>query len=177
MTLVVRTGGDPRGIIGAVQSHVWAADGQLPVSDIRTMSDRMGSSTAGRRFNMLLLTVFAGVALLLACVGIYGVMSYSVAQQGRELGLRMALGARPGVILRSVIAKGMVLASIAMVLGLGASVGVMRTMTSLLFQVNTLDPGTFVVVAMLLAGVALVACWLPARRATNTDPMLALRSE
>jgi putative ABC transport system permease protein len=177
MTFVVRTAGDPRSIIGAVQSQVWAADGQLPVSDIRTMVDRMGSSTAQRRFNMLLLTAFAGVALLLACVGIYGVMSCSVAQQGRELGLRMALGARPGVILRSVVGKGMLLAAVALVLGLAASVGVTRAMTSLLFQVDTLDPGTFLVVAVLLAGVALVACWLPARRATKVDPMMALRSE
>ena len=176
-TFVVRTAGDPRSIIGAVQAQVWAADGQLPVSDIRTMDDRLGSSTAQRRFNMLLLTAFAGVALLLACVGIYGVMSYSVAQQARELGLRMALGARPGVILRSVVGKGMALAGVAVVIGLAASVGVTRAMTSLLFQVDTLDPGTFVVVGVILAGVALVACWLPARRATKVDPMMALRSE
>ncbi|MCZ6918387.1 MAG: ABC transporter permease [Gemmatimonadetes bacterium] len=177
MTFVVRTTAEPRSIIGAVQSQVWAADGQLPVWDIRTMNDRMGSSTAQRRFNMLMLAAFAGVALLLACVGIYGVMSYSVAQQSRELGLRMALGARPGVILRSVVGKGMLLAMAALVLGLAAAVGVTRAMTSLLFQVDALDPGTLVVAALILTGVALVACWLPARRATQVDPMVALRSE
>jgi putative ABC transport system permease protein len=177
MSFVVRTNVDPMHAVPAVQQQLWALDPQLPVSDVQTMGARLGASYAQRRFNMILLGSFAAVALLLACVGIYGVMSYAVAQQTHELGLRMALGAAPDQVLRMVVGKGLALTAAAMALGLVAAFGVTRTMTSLLFQVSAMDPVTFVAVAALLAAVALAACWLPARRATRVDPMVALRSE
>ena len=177
MTFVARTTVDPLQITAAAKEQVWALDQDLPVSNIRSMDDRLGSSNAQRRFNMVLLTAFSGMAVILACVGIYGVMAYAVAQRTHELGLRMALGARPTEILRMVIGKGMTLALVAVVTGLAVALGVTRAMTSLLFQVNALDPATFIGVAVLLSGVAMAACWVPARRATKVDPIVALRNE
>ena len=176
-SFVVRSNGDPMDVLPAVQEQVWALDPQLPVSDVRTMEERLGASHAQRRFTMLLLGAFAGVAVILACVGIYGVISYAVSQQMHELGLRIALGARPGDVLRLVVGKGLVLTVGAVAIGLIAAFGLTRTMSSLLFQVSSLDPLTFSGVAVLLTGVAIAACWLPARRATKVDPMVALRTE
>ena len=126
---------------------------------------------------MVLLTAFGGVAVILACVGIYGVMAYAVAQRTHELGLRMALGARPAEVLRMVVGKGMKLALFSVFTGLAVAFGVTRAMTSLLFQVSALDPVTFIGVAVLLSGIAMAACWVPARRATKVDPIVALRNE
>jgi putative ABC transport system permease protein len=177
MTFVLRTTIDPLDVTVALREQVWAVDANLPISNIRTMEDRLGSSNAQRRFNMTLLGVFAGVAVILACVGIYGVMSFAVAQRTHELGLRMALGARPADVLRMVIGSGMTLALIAVVTGLAVAFGVTRAMTSLLFQVSALDPVTFIGVAVLLSAIAMAACWVPARRATKVDPIVALRNE
>jgi putative ABC transport system permease protein len=177
MSFVVRTDVEPMSVVPAVQGQLWALDPQLPVSDVRTMDERLGATYAQRRFNMWLLGGFAAVALILACVGIYGVMSYAVAQRTHELGLRIALGATPGEVLRIVVGKGLALTLGAVAVGLVVAFGVTRTMASLLFQVDALDPLTFASVAVLLTGVAVVACWMPARKATRVDPMVALRTE
>jgi len=137
----------------------------------------MGASVEARRFNMLLLGVFAAVAMLLAAVGIYGVMSYAVTQRTREIGLRIALGARPSDVIGMVVGRGMLLTSIGAVAGVALSLALTRLMSGMLFGVGAKDPLTFVCVSLLLAGVALMACYVPARRATKVDPMVALRTE
>ncbi|MCI0422872.1 MAG: FtsX-like permease family protein, partial [Acidobacteria bacterium] len=148
-----------------------------PISRIRTLEDLVVGSVSERRFNMLLLAIFACVALLLAAVGIYGVMSYSVEQRRHEIGVRMALGARTADVLRLLLGQGMKLVAIGVAIGLAAAVALTRLISTLLFDVRATDPVTFVMIAMLLAVVALLACYIPARRAAKVDPMIALRSE
>ncbi len=152
-------------------------DPNVPIFDIKSMEQLLSESLARRRFAMLSLGLFAVVAMLLAVVGIYGVMSYAVAQRTREIGIRMAMGAQTGDVLKMIVAQGMSLAGIGVGLGLAGAVAVTRVMASLLFGVSATDPVTFAVIALLLAGVALVACYVPARRATKVDPMIALRYE
>jgi putative ABC transport system permease protein len=175
--LVVRTQGDPLNLVGAIRREIHAIDPEQPVAAVRTMNDWIDTSAATPRFNTLLLGLFAGVALLLATTGIYGVMSYVVAQRTHEIGIRMALGARRGNVLKLVLRQGMVLVLIGVVLGLFGAFAVTRVMSSLLFGVTAKDPFTFGAVAMLLAMVAFVACYIPARRATKVDPLVALRYE
>jgi putative ABC transport system permease protein len=177
MTVVVRGSSDPKSLAGAMRSEVWAVDGDLPVPDIKTIEQLLSDSVARRRFNMLLLAVFGGVALVLAAVGIYGVMSYSVTQRSHEIGIRMALGAKQSDVLKLVVGQGMTLALIGVGIGLAAAFALTRVMTSLLFAVGATDPLTFVVISVVLTGVALGACFVPARRATRVDPMIALRYE
>ncbi|HEX2491836.1 MAG TPA: FtsX-like permease family protein, partial [Blastocatellia bacterium] len=177
MNLVVRSESDAAAGAGAVKSRVWRVDGQIPIPDARTMVEVMGASVEARRFNMLLLGVFAAVAMLLAAVGIYGVMSYAVTQRTREIGLRIALGARPRDVIGMVVGRGMLLTSIGAAAGLGLSLALTRFMSGMLFGVGAKDPLTFACVSLLLAGVALMACYVPARRATKVDPMIALRYE
>jgi putative ABC transport system permease protein len=147
------------------------------VYNVRTMEQVVAQSVAARRFSMLLLTVFAVVALALASLGIYGLMSYAVVQRTREIGLRMALGAEASDVLKLVIRQGMKLALVGVALGLVASVALTRTMKNLLFGVSATDPATFAAIALLLIAVALLACWIPARRATRVDPLVALHCE
>jgi putative ABC transport system permease protein len=154
-----------------------AIDPNQPVADIKTMERWASESVARPRFRTLLLGVFSAVALILSVVGIFGVMSYTVTQRTRELGIRMALGAQRRDVLKLVIGQGMILALVGVATGLAASFGLTRIMSSLLFEVSPTDPLTFGAIAMLLTLVALVACYLPARRATQVDPMIALRSE
>ena len=177
MYLVVRTGSDPLSIAAAVRNQVTEADKDLPVSNIRTMDQLISQSIAPWRFNMLLLSLFAGIALILAAVGIYGVISYSVTQRTHEIGIRMALGAQTGDVLRLVVGQGLRLVLIGVAIGLGVAFALTRIMSSLLYGVKATDPITFTGIPVLLTGVALLACYLPARKAMKVDPMAALRNE
>jgi putative ABC transport system permease protein len=174
---LVRTRGDPHGSIPAITEQLRIASHGFPVGYIRTMNDVMGRSTARQNFNMLLLTIFGAVALLLAAIGIYGVMAYSVAQRAHEMGIRMALGADRSVIRNFVVWQGMRLALVGTVAGVGASFGLTHLLSFLLFGVKPWDPAVFVFAPPLLIAVALFAVWLPATRASNVDPMRALRAE
>ena len=177
MYLSVRTAGDPLSAVNAVRNEVWAIDRDLPVSQIKTMDQLMSASVAEPRVYTLLLGLFGAVALLLAAVGIYGVMSYGVTRRTHEIGVRLALGARNSDVLKLILMEGMRLAAVGVVSGLAASLVLTRLMKSLLFGVSATDPLTFAGIALVLAAVALLACYLPARRATKVDPMVALRYE
>ena len=177
MTLVVRADGNPAALSGAIRSEVLAIDKEQPVSRIRPLEQVVSESVAKQRFLMLLLGIFASVALVLAAVGLYGVMSYSVNQRYHEIGIRAALGAQRKDVLKLVVGQGMALALTGAAIGLAASFALTRLMASLLFGVSATDPLTFAVIALLLTIVALLACYLPARRAMKVDPMIALRYE
>ncbi|MFY9609332.1 MAG: ABC transporter permease [Blastocatellia bacterium] len=177
MSLAVRTGVEPLALQTTLRREVQAVDGEVPASSIKTMGQFISTSVASRRFNLLLLVVFAGAALLLAATGIYAVISYSVTQQTHEIGIRLALGAAPRDVLKLVVGHGMALALAGVGVGLIAALGITRLMTSLLFEVSATDPATFLAVSVILAGVALGACFVPALRATKVDPMVALRYE
>jgi len=177
MTLVIRTRGDAASITPAARDVIRALDPDQPVADVRTIESLIGTSMARARFNTLLLTIFAIVALLLAGVGIYGVMAYSVAQRTREIGVRVALGARAPDVLRLVLRRGMTLTLGGVAIGVAASFALTRLMEALLFNVSATDPLTFIGIPLLLAFVALLACLIPARRAAKVDPMVALRYE
>ena len=177
MTFAIRTKGEATAVAAAAREVIRNLDPEQPVADVRTMDSLIGKSVARQRFNTLLLTIFAGVAALLAAVGIYGVMAFSVAQRTHEIGVRMALGAQKRDVLRLVIKRGMTLALSGVAIGVIASLALTRLMTTLLFDVGATDPLTFVGVPLLLALIALLACYLPARRAAKVDPMVALRYE
>jgi putative ABC transport system permease protein len=174
---IARTTGDPASLAAALDREIGAVDAELPVYDIRTMNQVIAASVAQRRFTMWLLVIFAAAALLLAATGLYGVLSYTVTQRRHEIGIRMALGAEAGDVLKLVIRQGMTLAVIGVAIGLIASFALTRTMKSLLFDTSASDPLTFAAIAVLLTGVALLACWIPARRAARLDPLEALRHE
>jgi putative ABC transport system permease protein len=174
---LVRTHGDPRLSVAAVTEQLRVASKGFPVGHIRTMDEVMGRSTARQSFNMVLLAVFGAVALLLAAIGIYGLMAYSVAQRTQEMGIRMALGANRDLIRKLVVWQGMRLAFVGVVAGIAASFGLTRLIATLLFGVKPWDPAVFISVPILLTAVALLAVWLPAARASKVDPMEALRAE
>ncbi len=177
MNIALRTQGDPLSLVPAVRKEVAAIDKEQPVAVIRTMDEWVNRSTATPRYRTTLLGLFAALAMILAATGIYGVMSYSVAQRTHEIGIRMALGARHGDVLRLVVSQGMLLVVVGLGIGVAAALALTRLMQSLLFGVTAKDPITFVAVAGLLAVVALIACYIPARRATKVDPLTALRYE
>jgi putative ABC transport system permease protein len=177
MTLVIRTNGDPAAMAPTVQRELRAIDADQPVSDVRTMNQVMADTTARARFNALLLGLFAGLAMLLSAVGTFGVMNYSVTLRTREIGLRMALGAQPSQVLMLIIKQGLLLTLIGIGVGLAGALVLTRLLQGLLFGVDATDPATFTAIVLLLAVVSLIACYIPARRATRVDPMIALRYE
>ncbi|HXU39699.1 MAG TPA: ABC transporter permease [Blastocatellia bacterium] len=177
MSFMIRTSVEPMALTAGVRRAVHDVDKAQPVSDIRTMESVVSDAITQPRFNLILLGVFGGIALLLSASGIYGVMAYTVSQRTHEIGIRMALGARAGNVLRMVMKQGLQLTATGIALGLMASWVLTRYLSSLLFGISATDAVTFTVVALFLAGVALVACFVPARRASQTDPMEALRYE
>ena len=177
MTFAVRTQADPAAMTQAVKGQIWKVDAQLPITRVQTMDEVSAASFDARRFNMLLLTLFAGLALVLAAVGVYGVMSYAVTQRTHEIGIRMALGAQVGNVMRLVMQNGLVIAMVGVAIGLAGAFALTRLMRTLLFAVEPTDKATFAGVSICLLLIALAACYLPARRATKVDPLQALRYE
>jgi putative ABC transport system permease protein len=160
--------------VAGVRNEIHQVDPDQPISNVRTMDQVLGEETSSRRLGMTLLAIFAALALLLATLGIYGVLAYFVVQHTQEIGVRMALGAQRSDILHLVVKKGMSLALLGVVIGLGAALALTRLMSSLLYGVGAADPMTYATIAGLLTLVALLACYIPARRATKVDPMVAL---
>ena len=177
MHIVARTAADPLQFVPAIRRELAEVDKDQPVHNIKTMEQLFAESISQPNFNMLLLSVFAAVAMVLAAIGIYGVISYSVTQRAHEIGVRMALGARGADVLKLVMRQGLTLAITGVAVGLAGSFALTSLMKTLLFEVSATDPVTFVIVPSLLAAVALLACWIPARRATKVDPIRALRNE
>jgi len=177
MSLVIRTNGDPLNTAAVARSEIRALDKGIPVFNVKTMNDVLAISVAPQRMSMLLLTAFAGVALLLAMIGIYGVTAYYVTQRTQEIGIRIALGAQVGDVVKLVLKNGMALAIVGVALGLAGAFAVTRLMSSLLFGVKPTDTFTFVTVSVCLLVTALLASYIPARRATKVDPLTALRYE
>lgn len=175
--LIVRTASDPTSLVPAIREAIHKTDANLPVTQVMPMQDLLSSSVASRRFSATLIGIFAGIALLLAAVGIYGVTSYVVWQRTQEIGIRMALGAQPGNVRRLVVNLGAKLALAGVAIGLVGALALTRLLSSMLFGVKSTDPATFAGVAILLVGVTLLACYVPARRAMRVDPMVALRYE
>jgi len=175
--LHVRTRVDPSSVAGAIRNEVQSLERNLPLGNPELMSERVANSLYAARMGALLLAVFGACALLLASIGLYGVMSFAVARRTRELGIRVALGARPGDVFRLVLLQGMTLVIVGLVLGIGVAVAVTRLLASFLYGVSTTDALTFTAIPALLTAVALLACYLPARRATKVEPLIALRYE
>ncbi|MGH9631885.1 MAG: FtsX-like permease family protein, partial [Bryobacteraceae bacterium] len=176
-SIVVQGSVEPSGLVKSIERQVHQINKDQALTDIRTLEQIKSESVAPNRLRTLLLTVFASIALLLSALGIYGVISYSVAQRTHELGIRSALGATAGSLVRLVIGNGMVMAMIGLVIGLAGSYAVTRTLSTLLFNISPTDPLTMILVAFILSVIAVLACYLPARRATRVDPMEALRYE
>jgi putative ABC transport system permease protein len=177
MSFVVRTEGSPEQFSAALTRAIHEVDPEQPVFGVMPMEQLLASATAERRFSLLLLLLFAGLALLLSAVGIYGVMAYTTTQRSHEIGIRMALGARSGEVLSLVLGQGMRLVAVGLAVGLIGAWALSRVLVSQLYGITARDPVTYVAVAVLLAAVALLATYLPARRAAHVDPLIALRSE
>jgi predicted permease len=176
-TLAIRTAGDPMSIASAVREAVRRLDDSLPPYDIKTLEQRVSDSVAPRRFLVSLMSLFALLALALAATGIYGVLSYLVAQRTREIGIRIALGATAGAVLSLILKRGAVLILIGTAAGLAGAIALTQLIKTLLFGVSATDPATFALIALLMVVVALIASYIPARRATKVDPMVALRHD
>ncbi|HWF85693.1 MAG TPA: FtsX-like permease family protein [Vicinamibacterales bacterium] len=176
MAWIIRTRAEPHALARPIQEQLRQATG-LPVSDVKTMDEIVTLSTSRERFNMLLMTVFGGAALLLAAIGIYGLMAYSVALRTQEVGIRLALGAGGSAVRRMVMLQGMRLALVGVVIGLASAYALTRFIASFLFGVKVLDPLVFAAIPVLLTGVALLAVWVPAQRASRVDPVIALRTQ
>jgi putative ABC transport system permease protein len=177
MTIIVRSATDPRRLISAARDEIRSLDQNVPVYRVRTLDEYISRSIAEPRFNTLLIGMFAALALVLTLVGLYGVVSSAVSQSTHEIGIRMALGAEASDVMKLVLKQGITLTLIGLGIGLAAAFALTRLLTNMLFGVKPTDPLIFTIVSLLLIGVALVACYLPARRATKVDPMVALRYE
>jgi putative ABC transport system permease protein len=177
MTILVRTSGDPFSLVSTARGEMQKMDPELPMAAVATMDQLLADSLSRSRFTMLLLGIFAAVALLLAAVGIYGLIAYSVTQRTQELGIRIALGAQRRDVLRLVLAQGTRLTLLGVAIGVFAALALSRLLATLLFGVSATDPLTYAAVAALLGFAALAACVIPARRAMRVDPMVALRYE
>jgi len=177
MDLAVKTAADPLGFVAPIKREIQAIDKEQPLGNVRTMASYLDESVATRRFTLLLLGLFALLALLLGAVGIYGVMAYTVTQRTQEIGIRLALGAQTGDVFKLVVRQGLALVLVGIAIGLAGAFALTRLIASLLFMVSATDPVTFISLPLLLAAVALLACWLPARRATKVDPLAAIRRE
>ena len=175
--LILKTTRDPQSLASAARAEVRAVDAALPVAQVRTMDQVIGVTEARPRFLTLILTLFSCVALGLAAVGLYGVISYSVARRTTEIGIRIAMGAEAKDVLRMVVGQGAAMGLAGVVIGLAGAIGLTRFIKGLLFGIDSLDPATFASMAVLLLAVTLLACYMPARRATKVDPMVALRYE
>ena len=178
---MVRSAGDPTQLTERLREAIWGVDPTIPVRDIRTLEAQVRESVSAQRFRMLLLTTFAGVTCLLAMVGLYAVMALAVNRRIREMGIRIALGASPGDVMKGVMTRGLRLLLIGVVVGLGAAWAgtelLSSVLSSMLFEVETTDPVTYALVVLVTAGVGLVACYLPARRASRVDPVVSLQQE
>jgi len=177
VSLAIRTATDAVTLAAAVRQRIFEGDRRVVIDNVMTMEQRLGDTVAQPRFYALLLSWFAGMGMLLAVLGLYGVLSYTVNQQTREVGIRVALGAQPRDILKLVVGYGLVLTFIGLTVGLAGAFALSRLLMSLLFGVTATDPATYSTVSLLLLLTALLACYLPARRATKVDPMVALRYE
>jgi putative ABC transport system permease protein len=177
VTLQVHTIGTPEALIGGVRAQIQSLDPNLAITNVQTIGEIMDQGLWAPRMGAALLTLFGGLALVLAALGVYGVLSYAVNQQTREIGIRMAMGAERSDVLRLVVGQGVRLAGVGVVVGVLVALAVMRQLSGLLFGVSAYDPVTFGAVALLLVLVALLACYIPARRATCVDPLTALRHE
>jgi putative ABC transport system permease protein len=177
MYVIARTAADPASTVAIARHEIARVDRDQPISDVRTMDERIGRSLSSRRFSMVLLALFAGLALTLAAVGIYGVVAYAVTERTHEIGVRVALGAQRRDVMAMVVGQGMTMTLVGTAIGVAASAALARLMSSLLFGVSAVDPATFVAIPMLLIAVALAACYVPARRAMRVDPLQTLRSE
>jgi putative ABC transport system permease protein len=177
MTFVVKTTGNPMTLARAIEQRIQRVDPEQPVTRARPLQQIVNGSIADSRTGMLLLSVFAGIALLLAATGLYGVMAYSVTQQTREIGLRMALGAERGRVLKLVVGHGMLLTTIGLLIGLAGSLALTRLLHDFLFETSPTDPVIFTGISLMLACISLLACSIPAWRASNVDPVVALRHE
>jgi len=175
--MLVKTSVNPLSLVGAIKKEIRLIDEAQPIAQVQTLDDKLSSSMAPQRLNLLLLGIFALIALSLASAGIYGVMSYAVTQRTHEIGVRMALGAQRRDVLKLIVRQGMGLLMIGIGFGLAGAFAATRLMNSLLFNVTARDPLTFGVVTLVLTIVALLACYIPARRATKVDPLVALRYE
>jgi len=177
MDVVVRTDGPPESLVPAIRKKLKALDPDLPMANVNTMEQWLASSAAQPRLTSLLLSLFAGVALLIAAIGIYAVLTYSVSQRTREIGIRMAMGATPRRALELIVSEGMRVVLLGLAIGLAGGFALGRTVQSLVYGVGVRDPKVYFVVAVTLTAVALAACLIPARRAAGVDPMVALREE
>jgi putative ABC transport system permease protein len=177
MMYAIRTSGDPAAIAPSVRAKIHQIDAEQPVFEVKTMETIREENIASPKFNTVLLGVFGGLALVLAAIGIYGVLSYTVTQRTYEIGLRMALGASQGNVLKMIMSHALKLTAVGMVVGVAGALLATRALTAMLFHISRTDPVTYVSIAVILAGVALLASFAPARRATRVDPMVALRNE